>query len=272
MPGAPVDQKAAFNNFPYQYGVVERTFSEYKSGLLSQTLVSSYPTLPAELQAGAPAVIEWANCGREDYAVQSVETLPPSSDSLTQQTGSGLLVLVPAGPAGGGFLVRGARPDLALTPQPAGQATPGPETSSSSDAAPGGAENAIQSSLTFLENAISADGKQIRMRLSITNSGGKAFSIKERDIHLETGDGAPVALQSIQSTLPLEVPPGGTVELVLVFENPGQKVLVFSQFTSLLSILRHRLDRDHIPYEYLDGGTRDRQARVERFQKKYAKK
>lgn len=53
VPGAPVDQKAAFNNFPYQYGVVERTFSEYKSGLLSQTLVSSYPTLPAELQAGA---------------------------------------------------------------------------------------------------------------------------------------------------------------------------------------------------------------------------
>jgi superfamily II DNA or RNA helicase len=46
----------------------------------------------------------------------------------------------------------------------------------------------------------------------------------------------------------------------------GHKVLVFSQFTSLLSILRHRLDRDHIPYEYLDGRTRDRQARVERFQ------
>src|SRR6185437_4888181 len=40
----------------------------------------------------------------------------------------------------------------------------------------------------------------------------------------------------------------------------------FSQFTSLLSILRHRLDREHIPYEYLDGRTRDRQARVERFQ------
>jgi hypothetical protein len=46
----------------------------------------------------------------------------------------------------------------------------------------------------------------------------------------------------------------------------GHKVLVFSQFTSLLAIVRHRLDRDKIVYEYLDGRTRDRGARVERFQ------
>ncbi len=48
--------------------------------------------------------------------------------------------------------------------------------------------------------------------------------------------------------------------------DEGHKVLVFSQFTSLLAIVRHRLDRDRIPYEYLDGRTRDRAARVERFQ------
>jgi cytochrome c553 len=53
VPGSPVDGKAAFNNFPYQYGVVERTFSEYSAGLLSKTLVSNYSTLPADLQAGA---------------------------------------------------------------------------------------------------------------------------------------------------------------------------------------------------------------------------
>lgn len=53
VPGAPVDDKAAFNNFPFMYGIVERTFSEYMSGLLSQTLVSDYTALPAELKAGA---------------------------------------------------------------------------------------------------------------------------------------------------------------------------------------------------------------------------
>jgi superfamily II DNA or RNA helicase len=46
----------------------------------------------------------------------------------------------------------------------------------------------------------------------------------------------------------------------------GHKALVFSQFTSFLDILRQRLEKDGITYEYLDGRTRDRQARVERFQ------
>jgi hypothetical protein len=53
VPGSPVDGKAAFNNFPFMYGIVERTFSEYKSSALSDTLVSDYNTLPADLQAGA---------------------------------------------------------------------------------------------------------------------------------------------------------------------------------------------------------------------------
>lgn len=51
--GSPVDAKAAFNNFPYQYGIVERTFSEFKSGQLSQTLVANYASLPADLKTGA---------------------------------------------------------------------------------------------------------------------------------------------------------------------------------------------------------------------------
>jgi superfamily II DNA or RNA helicase len=48
--------------------------------------------------------------------------------------------------------------------------------------------------------------------------------------------------------------------------DEGHKVLVFSQFTTLLAIVRTRLDKAGVVYEYLDGRTRDRQARVERFQ------
>ena len=51
-----IEDKAAFNNPPYKYGAVERTFSEYKAGLLSQTLVSDYTDLPADLQAGSIAL------------------------------------------------------------------------------------------------------------------------------------------------------------------------------------------------------------------------
>jgi len=48
--------------------------------------------------------------------------------------------------------------------------------------------------------------------------------------------------------------------------DEGHKVLVFSQFTSMLAIVRRQLDAQGVPYEYLDGKTRDRQARVEHFQ------
>ena len=46
----------------------------------------------------------------------------------------------------------------------------------------------------------------------------------------------------------------------------GHKALVFSQFTSFLALLRERLDAAKVPYEYLDGATQDRQARVTHFQ------
>lgn len=51
--GSPVTSKAAFNNFPYKYGIVERTFSEYKSSDLVKTRVKDYLTLPADLQGGS---------------------------------------------------------------------------------------------------------------------------------------------------------------------------------------------------------------------------
>ncbi|MEM7205066.1 MAG: DEAD/DEAH box helicase [Planctomycetota bacterium] len=46
----------------------------------------------------------------------------------------------------------------------------------------------------------------------------------------------------------------------------GHKALVFSQFTSFLSIVRSRLDDLGVVYEWLDGRTRKRAERVERFQ------
>jgi SNF2 family DNA or RNA helicase len=48
--------------------------------------------------------------------------------------------------------------------------------------------------------------------------------------------------------------------------DEGHKTLVFSQFTSFLAIVREQLDKTKIPYEYLDGKTRNRQEKVERFQ------
>ena len=48
--------------------------------------------------------------------------------------------------------------------------------------------------------------------------------------------------------------------------DEGHKALVFSQFTSLLRIVRDRLDNRKVAYQYLDGATRDRKTPVDRFQ------
>jgi len=65
-PASSVGAKAAFNNFPYQYGIVERTWSEFMSGALSGTRVSQYASLPDDLRAGAIEVAYLAAGG--DYA------------------------------------------------------------------------------------------------------------------------------------------------------------------------------------------------------------
>lgn len=46
----------------------------------------------------------------------------------------------------------------------------------------------------------------------------------------------------------------------------GHKTIVFSQFTSLLSIVKTSLEAEGIAYEYLDGQTEDRKSPVDRFQ------
>lgn len=51
--GAPVATKAAFNNFPYQFGVVERTYSEFKASDWPNTAVTRFDDLPDDLQTGA---------------------------------------------------------------------------------------------------------------------------------------------------------------------------------------------------------------------------
>ncbi len=54
-------------------------------------------------------------------------------------------------------------------------------------------------------------------------------------------------------------------ELVLENIDSGHKMLLFSQFTSLLAIIRNWLSEEKIPFEYLDGATKDRLDRVDNF-------
>jgi hypothetical protein len=87
VPGAPVQDKAAFKNPPHAYGAVERTYSEHVSGALATTPVGAYPSLPPELQDGilrrawSAAFAGDPNCDYEDgtprvYSCQSCHMMP----------------------------------------------------------------------------------------------------------------------------------------------------------------------------------------------------
>ncbi len=64
----------------------------------------------------------------------------------------------------------------------------------------------------------------------------------------------------------------GSAKLEMLFEqvagvlSEGHKLVIFSQFTSLLAFVRKELDQRKITYAYLDGQTRDRGEVVDRFQ------
>ncbi|QDU72539.1 DEAD/DEAH box helicase [Mucisphaera calidilacus] len=56
------------------------------------------------------------------------------------------------------------------------------------------------------------------------------------------------------------------MEMMEELVEEGHKVLVFSQFTSMLDLVRQRFAKTSVPYCYLDGQTRNRKEQVERFQ------
>jgi len=61
IPGSPVTGKAAFLNQPHGYGTVERTYSEHVSSAWPTTTVSSYGSLPNDLQQGIVRTIYQAS-------------------------------------------------------------------------------------------------------------------------------------------------------------------------------------------------------------------
>jgi superfamily II DNA or RNA helicase len=56
------------------------------------------------------------------------------------------------------------------------------------------------------------------------------------------------------------------MEMVLELLSEGRKIIVFSQFTSMLALIRIRLDAERIRYSLLTGETVDRKTAIETFQ------
>jgi superfamily II DNA or RNA helicase len=95
--------------------------------------------------------------------------------------------------------------------------------------------------------------------------GGSAFLILEALLRLRQAACHPALIDPSRSGQP-SAKLDALFPMLDELREGGHRALVFSQFTRLLGLVRSRLDEQGVPYEYLDGQTVDRQARVERFQ------
>ena len=116
----------------------------------------------------------------------------------------------------------------------------------------------------FYEETL-AEGRRSLAELEKNNSGKGNMQILTTLLKLRQICCHPQLLQSDGKS----VIPSAKFELLqeLLLENidSGHKVLLFSQFTSLLAIIKEYLDWANINYSYLDGATRNRQEVVDKF-------
>ncbi|PID26773.1 MAG: hypothetical protein CR982_08590 [Candidatus Cloacimonadota bacterium] len=68
----------------------------------------------------------------------------------------------------------------------------------------------------------------------------------------------------ISSSVKLDI----LMEHIRTITSEGSKIVVFSQFTSMLALVQDRLNNEGIIFEYLDGQTRKREEKVKNFQEK----
>ncbi|WP_432798761.1 SNF2-related protein [Poriferisphaera sp. WC338] len=98
-----------------------------------------------------------------------------------------------------------------------------------------------------------------------TGMGKSTFMVLEALLRLRQASCHPGLIDEARADEPaakLEV----LLERVADIIEEGSKALVFSQFTSMLALVRRKLDERGIPYCYLDGQTRNRKEVVEKFQ------
>ena len=115
-----------------------------------------------------------------------------------------------------------------------------------------------------LYNAVLEEGRKQLRKLSKEDSRGNAtvfttlLRLRQICCHpalLPEGEGKGVPSAKMELLL----------ELLHEHFDSNHKVLMFSQFTSLLALAIPQLEKEEIPFEYLDGSTRNRQQRVDHF-------
>jgi len=168
--------------------------------------------LKEALKQGDEAKIVWANCNSTSYVLAEPESRSAGDPALLDQSASGITVVVPDSPAGGGWAARGELAGETLTAID----TPAP--------------GSIQAEIGLLGSQTSADGKSVTIEVSVANVGPDPFTVRKDDVSLTSQGGEPVPPDSAEPALPRKVAAGATETLRFTFPRPDSGTAVFRLF------------------------------------------
>jgi len=158
------------------------------------------------------AIVTWANCNSSSYTLSAPQAGVPDMNTLLDQSFSGITIFVQNG--NDGFVIHGEFVGEEI------QAFDTPDPSS------------IQAEISLLGTTTSADGKTIRVEVSILNNGQSAITLSASDVSLTPENATAVALETSEPALPKEIKVGATETIYLTFPRPSTPTATLKIFSA----------------------------------------
>ncbi len=171
------------------------------------------PDLQRDLITGEALVVQWADCGREDFVLTDIQAGGPDVQNLLAQGSPGIAIIVQPEGTSPGYVIHGQRPELVNPPTP--QAT---------------LPYAMAVDITYELTSPSVDQQTLDIKLTITNRGSQALTLTEADLSLTADGQPPLSPLSVQPALPQAILPGVSLPVTITFTNPGGHTAVLKVF------------------------------------------
>jgi len=161
-------------------------------------------SLQEALVTGDLMVIQWADCGKEEFVLTDMQQGSADIQDVLAQTTPGIVVIAEPVGTSQGYVLYGERPELINPPTPASTN-----------------ENTLVVDITVGQTVVSDDQQNLLTSLTITNPSHQAIIMTENDLALTVEGMESLKPVSVSPTLPQEIPADGILSLVMVFPNPG---------------------------------------------------
>ncbi len=167
--------------------------------------------LEAALKTGDQVIVKQANCNSTTYTLSTLQKGTPSLSALLDQSASAITIFIQADSSAAGFTAKGELQAETIT------------TFNTPDA------SAIQAEISLLETTTSADGKTIRVGVSILNTGQSSITLTANDVSLSSENNTPA---SAEPALPKEIKAGASETIYFTFPKPSSKTAVLKVFSA----------------------------------------